>query len=259
MLRLNPIHFDKIWGYEDWIASVHPSGFQENFAAAAGKDYPLLVKIIQADASLSVQVHPDDEQAMRLEGEGERGKTECWYVLDAEDDARLVYGLKKDVRMEDVSAAIKAGTLERYLNFVNVKKGDFVFIPAGTVHAICGGIRLLEVQQSCDITYRLYDYNRGRELHVEKSLQVIKSGGLLSVRPFSGDFSCRYFALRKSGLPETGAGKDRLLFVLGAEKNAGISSGKDEFALRAEEIFFLKAGETPSLRGKAEFLEISAT
>lgn len=209
MLRLNPIHFDKIWGYEDWIASVHPSGFQENFAAAAGKDYPLLVKIIQADASLSVQVHPDDEQAMRLEGEGERGKTECWYVLDAEDDARLVYGLKKDVRMEDVSAAIKAGTLERYLNFVNVKEGDFVFIPAGTVHAICGGIRLLEVQQSCDITYRLYDYNRGRELHVEKSLQVIKSGGLLSVRPFQGisaagispleNPACRRLAREKTG------------------------------------------------------------
>ena len=94
MLKLNQIRSDKIWGYELWIASTHPNGCQEEFKNAVGGDYPLLVKVIQADDTLSIQVHPDDELAVKLEGPGNRGKTECWYVLDAATDAKLVYGIK---------------------------------------------------------------------------------------------------------------------------------------------------------------------
>ncbi|MBR5356157.1 MAG: class I mannose-6-phosphate isomerase, partial [Lachnospiraceae bacterium] len=160
MLKLNPIKSDKIWGYENWIASTHPNGLQKDFMEAAGGDYPLLVKVIQANDTLSIQVHPDDDFAVKLEGKGSRGKTECWYVLDAKPDAKIVYGIKEGYSKEVLSNAIKENKLEEYLEFVNVSKGDFIFIPAGTVHAIGAGLRLLEVQQSCDLTYRLYDWGR---------------------------------------------------------------------------------------------------
>ena len=139
MIKLKALHFDKIWGYEEWIASVHPGGRQEEFYDAVGKDFPLLVKIIEAKDSLSVQVHPDDQLARELEGEKERGKTECWYVLAAEEGAKLVYGLKGSYTTEELRQAIEEGRLEDYLNLASVKKGDFIFIPAGTVHAIGGG------------------------------------------------------------------------------------------------------------------------
>ena len=167
-IKLTPITSEKIWGYELWIASTHPNGTQPEFAKAVGGDFPLLVKIIQANDTLSIQVHPDDQKALELEGPGNRGKTECWYVLDAAPDARLVYGLKDGASTEQLAQAIKDNKLEPYLEFVEVHKGDFIYIPAGTVHAIGGGLRLLEVQQSCDLTYRLYDWGRGREVHIDK-------------------------------------------------------------------------------------------
>ena len=120
---------------------------------------------------MSIQVHPDDDFAVKLEGKGNRGKTECWYILDAEPDAKLVYGIKEGYSNEELAQAIKENKLEGYLDYVQVKAGDFVFIPAGTVHAIGGGIRLMEVQQSCDLTYRLYDYGRGREVRTWHGLQ----------------------------------------------------------------------------------------
>ena len=175
MLKLDPIKSDKIWGYELWIASTHPNGCQNSFKEFCGGDYPLLVKVIQANDTLSIQVHPDDDWAVKLEGKGNRGKTECWYVLDAAPDAKLVYGIKPGFSNEVLAKAITDNTLEQYLEFVNVKPGDFVYIPAGTVHAIGGGLRLMEVQQSCDLTYRLYDWGRGREVHIEKGLAVIKA------------------------------------------------------------------------------------
>ena len=155
MIRLDSLKFDKIWGYEKWLASTHKAGVQKEFLSALGGSYPLLVKIIKADSSLSVQVHPDDDTAVQLEGEGNVGKTECWYVLNAAPDAQLVYGLNGTYTAEELKAAIDANKLDSYLNLVPVKKDDFIFIPAGTVHAIGGGLTLLEVQQSCDITYSL--------------------------------------------------------------------------------------------------------
>ncbi|MGM9680838.1 MAG: type I phosphomannose isomerase catalytic subunit [Eubacteriales bacterium] len=140
------------------------------------KGFPLLIKLIDACDRLSIQVHPDDAYAK--EKEGEFGKTEMWYIVDADPGAKLVYGLK-DYDKETFAAAAKDGTLEKYLNFVEVHKGDVFFIPSGCVHAIGAGILIAEIQQSSNVTYRVYDYNRVgkdgklRPLHVEKALDVI--------------------------------------------------------------------------------------
>ena len=269
MLKLNPIKSEKIWGYELWIASTHPNGCQEDFKSFCGADYPLLVKVIQADDTLSVQIHPDDDFAVQLEGEGNRGKTECWYVLDAEPEAKLVYGLKEGVSRDVLRLAIEKNELEKYLSFVNVKQGDFVFIPAGTVHAIGGGLRLMEVQQSCDLTYRFYDWGRGREIHVDKALAVIKDNKNEPAGPFKSPFECQYFSIEKIDIKGGWSGfcsGDKLnpsdvmlLYVLSSEKavirNAGDKTSK---TISAEEIYAVAPGEKITIEGKAQILKIRA-
>lgn len=268
MIKLNPIESKKIWGYELWLASTHPNGLQEDFKAACKGDHPLLVKIIQANDTLSIQVHPDDDWAVKLEGSGNRGKTECWYVLDAADDAKLVYGIKEGYTNEVLAKAIQNNDLEKYLEFVNVKKGDFIYIPAGTVHAIGSGLRLLEVQQSCDLTYRLYDWGRGREVHIEKGLSVIKYEDMMPVAPFAGEFDCKYFSLEtvnvKGGwsiLATNGnEPKDvQLLYVISSQK-AVIKTGKDKFptTINAEEIYAILPGEKITIEGTAQIMRIRA-
>ena len=138
-----------------------------------GGEFPLLVKMLFPSEKLSVQVHPDDEAATKLGLP--RGKTECWYVLEAEPGATVACGLKSGVSVEDVRAAAGDGTLETLLQAVPVKVGDMVFVDAGTVHAIGPGLVLLEVQQTSDTTYRLFDYGRGRDLHLEEGLGVVKT------------------------------------------------------------------------------------
>ncbi len=135
-------------------------------------EYPLLVKMLFPNEKLSVQVHPDDEEAARLGLKA--GKTECWYVLDAEPDAKVACGLKSGVGLEDVRKASGDGTLEGLLEWLPVAAGDMVFVDAGTVHAIGPGVVLLEVQQTCDVTYRLFDYGRPRDLHLDDGLAVVK-------------------------------------------------------------------------------------
>ena len=134
------------------------------------KDFPLLIKLITAKDKLSVQVHPDDEYAAKVEND--LGKTEAWYVIDAEEGASLIVGTK-DCDKEKFKKAIEDENLEPYLNKIKVKKGDFFYVQSGLVHAICEGILIAEIQQSSDTTYRVYDYNRGREIHVSKALDVI--------------------------------------------------------------------------------------
>ncbi len=133
---------------------------------------PLLIKVILAKDKLSVQVHPDDKMAQKY-GDP-RGKTECWYVLAAEPGSHVALGLKPGVTVEQVKEEIAAGTLEESLNMVPVAVGEMVFVDAGTVHAILPGPILLETQQNCDLTYRMYDYGRPRELHIEKSLEATR-------------------------------------------------------------------------------------
>ena len=137
--------------------------------------FPILAKFIDAQQNLSIQVHPDDAYARKYENDS--GKTEVWYIMDCKEDAKLVYGFKDDVTQENLKNAIN--NIEENVKYINVKKGDFISIPAGTIHAICGGIMLCEIQQSSDVTYRVYDWNRigldgkPRQLHTQKALDVI--------------------------------------------------------------------------------------
>ena len=133
---------------------------------------PLLIKVIFAREKLSVQVHPDDRLAQKYGHP--RGKTECWYTLSADSDAQVAVGLKPGVSLDAVKSGIRDGTLEESLNMLPVHAGDLIFVDAGTVHAIWPGSVLLETQQNCDLTYRMYDYGRGRELHIEKSLEATR-------------------------------------------------------------------------------------
>jgi mannose-6-phosphate isomerase len=133
---------------------------------------PLLIKVIFAREKLSVQVHPDDRLAQKY-GQP-RGKTECWYVLAAGPGAQVAAGVKPGVTLDQVREGIREGTLEESLDLLPVVAGEVVFVDAGTVHAIWPGSILLETQQNCDLTYRMYDYGRGRELHIEKALEATR-------------------------------------------------------------------------------------
>ena len=154
--------------------------------------FPLLVKMIDAAAWLSIQVHPNDRQARELEGEP-RGKTEAWVVLSADEGAQLVIGLRPGTSREQMAAAIRSSQLENHLVYSNVKAGDVLYIPANTVHALGPGLLIYEIQQSSDITYRLYDWGRvglngrPRQLHIDKGLQVSNLDVLPAVaRPADG-------------------------------------------------------------------------
>jgi mannose-6-phosphate isomerase len=139
---------------------------------APSPDSPLLIKVIFAREKLSVQVHPNDALAQKYGSP--RGKTECWYALAAEPGAQVAAGIKPGVSHDRIEEGIRSGTLEQSLNLIGVSAGDMIFVDAGTVHAIWPGSILLEAQQNCDITYRLYDYGRPRELHIEKGLEATK-------------------------------------------------------------------------------------
>ena len=139
---------------------------------ASSSDSPLLIKVLFAREKLSVQVHPDDRLAQKY-GEP-RGKTECWYALASEPGAQVALGLKSGVTMDEIKDGIEGGTLEQSLNLLSVRAGDMMYVDAGTVHAIWPGSVLLETQQNCDLTYRMYDYGRGRELHIGKSLEATR-------------------------------------------------------------------------------------
>lgn len=209
---LKPVFQEKIWGGsrlksvfgfdipndkigEDWAISAHPHGVSvvENgefkgqklddlwkehkklFGHPTEPVFPLLIKILDAEDELSVQVHPDDAYGMKHEGE--LGKTECWYIIDAEPGAEIIYGHHAKTR-EELAEMIKEGRWDDLLKKVPVKKGDFFYVPSGTIHAIGKGIMILETQQSSDTTYRVYDYDRKdasgqkRELHIQQSIDV---------------------------------------------------------------------------------------
>lgn len=144
--------------------------------SAHSEVFPLLVKLINAETPLSVQVHPDDEYAMKHEGK--KGKCEMWYICDAKEGASIYLGLNQDISRSQLEDIITKGEIEKYLNKVKVKAGDYYLVPAGTLHAIGAGLTILEVQQNSDLTYRVYDYNRvdkngqKRQLHIEKAVAV---------------------------------------------------------------------------------------
>lgn len=205
--RIEPQFVTRIWGYSDlhpwyeraadkdpigevWLtgddctAATGPQSgktlrklFSENAQALLGPnapatDSPILIKVLFAREKLSVQVHPDDALARKY-GQP-RGKTECWYALSAEPGAHVACGLKQGVTLDQVRAGIHDGTLEQSLQVLNVQKDDMIYVDAGTVHAIWPGSVILETQQNCDLTYRMFDYGRPRELHIDKSLEATR-------------------------------------------------------------------------------------
>ena len=217
IMKLIPTGKDYLWGgtrlrdeygkkidmtplAESWECSVHPDGpsfvangqykgktlkevleaHPEYIGTKANGVLPILAKFIDAKKDLSVQVHPDDEYAR--ENENDNGKTEMWYIIDAEEGASLIYGFMHKVTKEKLERAIERGELDKHLQKVEVHKGDLYFVPAGTVHGIGKGILLAEIQESSNVTYRVYDYDRvdkngkKRELHFDKAVQVMDMG-----------------------------------------------------------------------------------
>lgn len=194
---------------EAWVCSTHPAGESTTIDGVALSVYlkrhpdwlgthplnvmrgraelPILIKLIDAKKNLSVQVHPDDEYAAEHEN-GELGKTEMWYVLDARKGAELIYGFNRDVTEEQVKQAVVKGEVINLLNHVEVHKNDLFYIESGTVHAIGEGCLIAEIQESSNVTYRLYDYGRmdkfgkKRELHIGKAVEVMKKNSSSSPR-----------------------------------------------------------------------------
>ncbi|MDE6501090.1 MAG: mannose-6-phosphate isomerase, class I [Ruminococcus sp.] len=230
IMKLRPAVKDYIWGgkrlteeygkisdteriSETWECSVHPDGmsivttgehtgktlyeviseYPEYLGQNNRGDFPVLVKFIDAGKDLSVQVHPDDVYA-RIH-ENENGKNEMWYILEADENAVLIYGFEEEISPDTVRRAVYDGTITDYLHYEKVQKGDVFYIPSGTVHAIGRGMVVAEIQQSSNITYRVYDYDRidadgkKRKLHLEKALDVMKLCPAEKIKPF-GKFDC---------------------------------------------------------------------
>ncbi len=293
ILQLQPEYRDYVWGgqrlrpgqhtaeqwavYEGNLIARHPNR-REPFAgrrlaeiagdygaallgettmARTGARFPLLIKLLDCAQWLSVQVHPDDAQAAALEGPEHFGKTEAWHVLDAAPDARLIAGVQPGIETEALTAAIRGGGILEHLQYRNVQPGNTVFMPAGTIHALGPGLLIYEVQQTSDITYRVYDWDRlqtgGRVLHIDKSIAVANPNAISSVLPppalGDGDrvllTQCPYFTLElaasqtQSLALDTGGAVFHALTVI--EGRAEIAAGDDVVVLRQFETAIVPA------------------
>lgn len=215
-------------------------------------DFPIIIKLIDAKDNLSLQVHPDDAYA--LKHEHQYGKTEMWYVVDADPDSFLYYGFRQDVTKEQFRQAIADGSLLNLLNAVPVKKGDVFFINAGTIHAIGKGILIAEIQQNSNVTYRVYDYKRKdaqgneRQLHIDQSIAVANLHKSQPVKLEKHLGICEYFCVDKLSLDGTVA-KNVTLYVdyssfvsiLVLSGEGIISDGKTSFAYKKGQSFFITA------------------
>ncbi len=298
-LKLRPAMKDYIWGgtrlskdfdlpaegdrqAEAWVLSCHPDG--ENIIengifkgrtlsdvlqhegktylgthCDAFEDFPVLFKLIDAKDNLSVQVHPDDAYARA--NENQYGKTEAWYILDCDEGAEILFGFAKDVTKEEFSAAIRENTLMPLVNHVKVKKGELYFIPAGTLHAICKGILLAEIQQNSNVTYRIYDYGRTpggkpRPLHIEKALDVTNRSAIVPDGTPSGMpqnkegytetllTTCERFTLRRLDVTEQAVlnvGSESFLSLVAIDGNGVLMHGDNVLTLYKGESIFLPA------------------
>lgn len=223
--------------------------------ARYGGRFPLLIKLLDAQQDLSIQVHPDDAYA-QLKGLQDVGKMEAWYVLHSEG-GRVAYGLQEGVGREDFTAAVAENRVEEVIRFYTVSRGDLVFSPPGTVHALCAGVVIYEVQQSSDLTFRIYDYDRPgldgrpRELHIEQALEVIdfaqKLPGPVPYPDLRGDIlvESQHFVLRGCGLHTESAehvaeGSFLALTLVGGK--ALLSDGEGEYPLAAGATALVPAG-----------------
>jgi len=287
-IKLIPAYKDYIWGgeklrtrygkntdttplAESWELSCHPDGLstledgstlasyiKENKGCLGtlckSSELPILIKLIDAQSNLSVQVHPNDKQAK--EWENQNGKTEMWYVVQADKDAQMTCGMKKDVTEEELRCAISDNTVEELLNTVPSKKGDVFFVESGTVHAIGKGNVIAEIQQNSNVTYRLYDYGRigkdgkPRELHIEKGVKA-SNLTLSEARkiPTCSDGtrllgSCEYFAVRElkiSGDKDLIADEKSYHALVAVEGEAVLTSGNYTQKIAAGETVFIPA------------------
>ena len=284
---------------ETWECSTHPDG-QSTFAGrglgeilnehpeyigshpnAVGGNLPVIVKFIDAKQKLSVQVHPDDEYAAR---EGQLGKTEMWYVLEADKGAEIIYGFNGKVTAVEVKRAAEAGVIENYLNKVPVKKGDVFFIEAGTVHALGAGCLVAEIQENSNLTYRIYDYDRTdrngkkRSLHLNQALEVadfnVKSGYLQPMRVlkyrqgYAAEKLCRckYFEVDRVLVNSYEASSPPLLktsalsfnILLFIEGEGVLAYGEKELAVKKGDCVFVPADCVKiNLRGSFCMLKIN--
>ena len=238
-VALTPLLVERIWGADSlgpWYPPVPPgkpigevwltaepctvagtdvtlaelaAEFPENLHNVDAHGFPLLIKLLYPREKLSVQVHPNDAQAQAMLGQA-RGKTECWYVLSAEPGAQVALGFREAMTVEQVKKGLLDGTIEDKLRLLPVSAGDMVFVDANTVHAIGPGMVVLEVQQYSDVTYRLWDYGRPRELHIEDGLAVTRTdtaAGLVVPRAmenFDRLVACPYFTVDRFRLAASG-------------------------------------------------------
>lgn len=222
--------------------------------ALAGSRFPVLVKILDCAQWLSLQVHPNDEQAQRLEGEGFFGKTEAWHVLEAEPNAKLVAGIKPNISAEALTSAIrsKSEAILDLVEMVGVEAGDTLFMHPGTVHALGPGMLIYEIQQTSDITYRVYDWGRAetetRKLHIDKAIAVSNpNAASLPVKPpqmEDGEVTtltqCQYFQL-----DEIRVGKKTVRLETGGESFHGLTVIEGQVQVEAEgEAFVLNKFDT---------------
>lgn len=288
---------------ETWECSTHPDGpsiiasgkYKGQFLADVIKKHPeylgthpkgkaglpILVKLIDARKDLSVQVHPNDEYAMKYEN-GSLGKTEMWYVVDAAKDASLIYGFYHDMDRAVLKKSLEEGSVQKYLQKIRIHKDDVFFIEAGTVHAIGKGALIAEIQESSNLTYRLFDYDRvdregrRRELHIRKALDVINLKGsqeprqpMRVLRYRKGTASellcrCKYFqtermlvnteCYREMADYQTGENSFQVLLCIGG---CGTLTGRDSIYFIKGDCIFVPANSIPlKIHGRAEFLKI---
>lgn len=293
ILKLIPACKDYLWGgrrlideyqkpfsgarlAETWELSAHPDGQSVieggayagqtllSFLAAhpdalgtrGGSALPVLIKLIDAAGDLSIQVHPDDAYARAHEGQN--GKTEMWYILDAAPGAYLYCGFARDVTRQEFAVRIENNTLPEVLRRIDVKAGDVIFIPAGTIHAICRGVLVAEVQQSSNVTYRVYDYGRvgadgkPRALHIPQALAVTRLSEGVPACDFGGHLAqCAYFTVDLLHAGEGGACDGGSFVSLLVLTGAGeVVCGEESVRVKKGDSLFLPAESGAfSLRG----------
>ncbi len=267
LIFLEPVVKKLIWGKEYWTVSAHESGdclvrggtydglhlsqlwsdHKEIFGVETDGDFPFIVKVIDARDPLSIQVHPDNEYASKTEN-GASGKTECWYVMDCDRDASIIIGHKAGSRQE-AARMIEEGRWDDLLREIPVKKGDFFQITPGTVHAIKQNTMIMEIQQSSDVTYRLYDYGRVRNgepraLHVDKSLDVMRiphtDAGCYTNGVKGRLVSCRYYDVDRYDIAGSRdfEKSDKFMIISVLEGEGGIDGRK----IKAGESFIVSGG-----------------
>ena len=238
--RLPAAFKEKVWGRTD-LSPWYPDSDKKIGEVWFEADLPLLVKFVMTSERLSVQVHPDD--AFASTHENSRGKTEMWHVLKADPGAHVALGFREPITPARLRETALSGEIEHVLQWVDVKEGDSFFVPAKTVHALGPGLVVCEIQQYSDITYRLYDYGRQRELHLEKAMQVASTAAF-DASPLKLPVGCEYFQTESMSVERsTGYHPDLSRFhVLVFVNGAGMIASQP---FRQGEAWLVPAGAEP--------------